>query len=410
MIKEQRILMSYKELDRLQVMKKLSAGGINQEEASIELGLSTRQIRRIFHKYTVEGAEGVTARYKSGNRGFDESFKEKVIFTLKLNYHDFGPTFAAEKLREQNNLIVNRETLRQWMIEEKLWTGKKRRKARIHQSRERRSRYGELIQIDGSHHAWFEGRGSKCCLLVFIDDATGKLMELRFEESETTRGYFECVNNYIRNYGLPLAFYSDKDSVFTVNAPGKIDGLKGETQFARAMREVKIEIILAHSPQAKGRVERANGTLQDRLVKEMRLRNICNIKEGNEYLPEFIKEYNKKFSIVAASKDDAHRKIGEDELLRLEEILSIRDSRRLSKNLEFSYKNVIYQVKRKGTGYSFRHSKVDIFELADGRILVKKGSEYLNYETINKGVNALKLADSKEINSIMDKLVKKEAA
>jgi hypothetical protein len=326
---------------------------------------------------------------------------------VKEKYADFGPTLAAEKLEVSEKLKIHRASLRGLMMKEGLWEGKRRKEARVHQSRERRGMIGELVQIDGSHHDWFEGRRGKCCLLVFIDDATSRLMELRFEESETTIGYMKCVKNYIIKHGVPLAFYSDKDSVFTVNKPCKIDGLKGDTQFGRAMKELKIALILAHSPQAKGRVERANGTLQDRLVKELRLRGINTLEEANKYLAEFMVEYNSKFGVKAALEGDAHREA--DKVERLEEILSIRETRKLSKNLEFSYYNKIYQVKREGTGYTFRHAVVDIYELLDGSIIVKKGSERLKYEVLGAGGAGTEIANGKELNRIVDNIAKEVA-
>jgi transposase len=408
--KKKRMAMSEEELDRLHIMKQLHSKLIKQADASDSLGLSIRQIKRLYRNYKRTGAEGLISNHRGGNRAISEDIKQHIITTVKDKYHDFGPYFASEKLLENNGLKINRETLRQWMIEENLWSGKKRRKARIHQSRERRHRYGELIQIDGSHHDWFEGRSPKCCLLVFIDDATSKLMEMRFEKSETTMGYFHCVDSYIRKHGLPVALYSDKDSVFTVNTPTKIDGVSTESQFGRAMRELKIETILAYSPQAKGRVERANGTLQDRLVKEMRLGNISDIDTANEYLPEFIKLYNEKFSVEAQNSSDAHREFTDDKFSKLSEALSIKSQRTLSKNLEFSFKNQIFQIKRLCSGYSFRNSKVDIFETLDGRILVKRGNEYLNYSLIGKNLYSTKIADSKEINHVMDEILVEAAA
>jgi hypothetical protein len=235
-------------------------------------------------------------------------------------------------------------------------------------------------------------------------------MVLRFEEQETTNGYFRCSYEYISKHGFPLSWYSDKDSVFTVNMPDKVSGLNRETQFSRAMKELKIEIILAHSPQAKGRVERANGTLQDRLVKELRLRNISNIEEANKYLPEFAKEYNKKFAKQPLSEVDSHRKWEEVSDMKLAEVLSIKHTRTLTKNLEFSYNSKIYQIQRRCSGYSFRYSKVDILEKMDGSIVVKRGNEYLNYKVIAKDLCAIKMADSKEINYMVDRIVEARAA
>jgi len=245
------------------------------------------------------------------------------------------------------------------MIKENVWQFKKRKKASIHQMRERRSCEGELVQIDGSPHDWFEGRREECCLLVYVDDATGKIKNLRFEEGETCAGYFKTTLEYINQFGLPLAWYTDKDSIFKNNTPEKAQA--GETQFARAMRNLGIKIFCANSPQAKGRGERMNGILQDRLVKELRLRNISNLETANMYLPEFIDDYNSRFAVVPKSPVDAHRSVVHNES-ELTLILSFQYERVLSKNLELSFKNVIYQIQTVGQGYGLRYAKVAVCE------------------------------------------------
>lgn len=300
--------MNCKEIERAGIMKRVMDKEITQQDASLQLNITIRQVKRLSKRFRDEGEAGlVSKRIGKGNRKFKESVKQNALDLIKLHYFDFKPTFASEKLEERHGIKINRETLRGWMQKEGIWKGRKRSKARIHQSRERRSCVGELIQIDGSHHDWFEGRASKCCLLVFIDDATSRLMHLRFEPSETTIGYFAGIESYVLTHGCPVAFYSDKDSVFVVNHPDKIDGLKGQTQFQRAMQELGIHMISAHSPQAKGRVERANGTLQDRLIKEMRLLGISDIETANAYLSEFIEIHNKKFAEEPFSMVDAHK-------------------------------------------------------------------------------------------------------
>jgi len=205
-----------------------------------------------------------------------------------------------------HELTLSVETVRKLMVEEGLWKPKAAKKPVIHQMRERRARYGELIQIDGSPHDWFEGRAAKCTLLVMIDDATSRLMQLRFAPAETTFSYFAAVRGYIGEHGKPLAFYSDKYSVFRVNAKEAETG-SGVTQFGRAMEELAVGLICAHSPQAKGRVERVNQTLQDRMVKEMRLQGVSGIEEGNLFVPKYIEEFNKRFGVEARSDENAHR-------------------------------------------------------------------------------------------------------
>jgi hypothetical protein len=348
-------------------------------------------------------------KWKGCGRAYTESDKQGVISILSTKqYKGFKPTFASEKLRERSDTkSVNRETLRQWMMSAGLWSGKKRNKLVTHQSRARRSRAGELVQIDGSHHDWFEGRAPKCCLLVFIDDATSSLMHLRFESAETTMGYFRCVKAYILKHGRPAALYSDRYGVFTVNVPDKVSGLYGTTQFQRAMKELKIEMILANSPQAKGRVERANQTLQDRLIKEMRLLDISSMEEANAWLPEYIEVYNDKFAHEALDATDGHRALDISHE-RLDATLSIQETRRLSKNLEVQYKTVTYQVQRPGTGYGLRHAQVAVCERMDGTITIHKGEEVLKYETIGKSLHKAEVADRKEVDALLDsKLIKR---
>ncbi len=244
------------------------------------------------------------------------------------------------------------------MIEWEYWKPKRHKKVKIHQSRDRRECFGELIQIDGSPHDWFEGRASKCCLLVFIDDATSQIVGLRFEPSETTAEYFRLARECIERNGLPLVFYSDKYGVFRVNIPDAQGDC--ETQFGRACKNLGIELICANSPQAKGRVERANNTLlQDRLVKEMRLAGVNDMEAGNSFLPTFMKNHNRRFAVMPRSDVNAHRQtLPSSEALDL--IFSYQDERTLSKNLELSYNNVIYQIKTATTGYRLRGANVKI--------------------------------------------------
>ena len=315
MATEEFITMSQQEVLRLQIMEKLKDRTLSQSEASKILKISCRQVKRLVRTYRQQGAKGLASkkRDKPSNNRLREEVKQNILALIKDKYADFGPTFLGEKLLENHDIAISKETLRQLMIAENLWQTKRRKKAKIHQMRERRSCFGELIQIDGSPHDWFEDRGDKCCLIVFIDDATSRIVSLRFEETETTAGYFRAAKTYIAQYGLPMAFYSDKHGIFRVNMPD----CDSETQFGRAARELGIEIICAHSPQAKGRVERSNQTLQDRLVKEMRLLGISDIEAANAYLPEFWQKHNSKFAVEPKSNTDAHVKLIGDENLDL---------------------------------------------------------------------------------------------
>ena len=240
---------------------------------------------------------------------------------------------AREKLVEVHGLRLSTETLRRWMIADGLWRAKERREIRVHQSRPRRECFGDLIQIDGSPHDWFEGRGPGCTLIVYMDDATSRLVACRFAAAETAEAYMEATRAHFVAHGRPVAYYSDRYGVFRVNKKGKEDEL---TQFSRALKTLDIAALHAHSPQAKGRVERANRTLQDRLVKEMRLRGIGDLAAGNAYLPEFMADFNRRFAVAPRNPEDAHRKVLHD-AAELELIFCEHHSRKLTKNLTIRF-------------------------------------------------------------------------
>jgi hypothetical protein len=402
------ILLSEKEMDRLCVLRQVKDRQLTQEEAGQRLKLTSRQIRRLLKQVEHGGSQGIKRRKVGGNRTFPDDFKVSVMEVVKTTYADFGPTFAAEKLLERQGLGVNRETLRQWMIEAGLWKGRSRKAARIHQSRERRPRFGELVQIDGSHHDWFEGRGPACCLLVFIDDATSKILSMIFEPSETTVGYLRCLEDHLQTYGRPLAYYSDKHTIFKTTRKDCVDGRLADTQVHRALRELQIELICAHSSQAKGRVERANLTLQDRLIKEMRLRQISSIEEGNAYLNTFLEQHNKRFAVEAQNAADAHRPLyHKPEALK--RILSVQSTRIVTKNLEFSYNCNLFQIQRPGGGYHLRNAAVTICEYTDGTIGVFYKSETLQYKIKPQLVKQPPTLDTKEINPFINQLVSRVA-
>ncbi len=402
------ILLNEKEMDRLCVLRQVKDRQLTQEEAGQRLKLTSRQIRRLLKQVEHSGSQGIKRCKVGGNRTFPDDFKIQVMDVVKTTYADFGPTFAAEKLLERQELRVNRETLRQWMIEAGLWKGRPRKAARIHQSRERRPRFGELVQIDGSHHDWFEGRGPACCLLVFIDDATSKILSMAFEPSETTMGYFRCLKNHLKTYGRPLAYYSDKHSIFKTTRQDCVDGRLADTQVHRALRELQIELICAHSSQAKGRVERANLTLQDRLIKEMRLRQISNIDEGNAYLNSFLSQHNKRFAVQAKNASDAHRPLYH-ESESLKRILSIQSIRKVTKNLEFSHNCNLYQIQRPGGGYHLRNAAVTVCEYTDETIGVFYKSESLHYIVKPQVAKQPTTIDTKEINPFVNQLVARVA-
>lgn len=361
--------MSQPELSRLEVIQRVKRKTLRQRQAAELLSVSVRQVKRLCKAYQAGGAAALISRQRGrpSNNRLAEKTTKKARQLLRTRYHDFGPTLATEKLAIEG-VSLSVETVRRLLMAEGLWQPRRARRAVIHPLRERRARLGELVQIDGSPHDWFEGRAEKCTLLVFVDDATSRLMHLQFVEAETTFNYFAGVRSYITRFGKPLAFYSDKFSVFRVNIPNALSGT-GLTQFGRGMKELEIELICAHSPQAKGRVERANQTLQDRLTKELRLRGISSIKEANAYLPEFIEEYNARFAVAPRSPESAHRSLQKGE--HLDRVLTLCERRTLSKNLTLSYNNVIYQIQTKRAAYTMRNAHVEVRETSSGEVTIE---------------------------------------
>lgn len=371
--------MSLKEADRLGVMRQIDGKNLTLVKACEELGVCLRQIKRIRKRYLEEGVQGLLSKHRgkiSPNR-IDHKFKREVLdILLREEYADFGPTLMKEKLRERHGIYLSDETLRKWMIEDGLWKARKRKERKIHQRRVRRSRFGELLQGDGSRHAWFEGRGDECTLVVFVDDATSRLTAARFVEAETTEAYQDILKAHLEKYGRPKGLYVDKHAIFRTSRENSCMQER-ETHFGRVLRELDIELICANSPQAKGRVERANGTLQDRLIKEMRLRGISMIEEGNRYLPEFLEWYNDKFGREPREAEDGHRSLraGDD----LERIFARRSRRKLSKALSFQYEGVFYQI-RPLEPNRFRMTHVNILERPGKPILVESGGKEHPYE------------------------------
>lgn len=400
--------MSHTEIDRLEVVQKVVARQITQVEASSLLGISYRQVKRIVKQYRTHGAKGLVSkqRGKPSNNRLDTSIKQKALMLIRDNYHDFAPTLAHEKLSECHAICCSVETLRKWMIKDHLWQVKTKRRACIHQPRARRAQFGELIQIDGSPHDWFEGRSNKCNLTVFIDDATGKLMALHFTPSETTQGYMEALSSYLTKYGRPVALYSDKHGIFRVNIKNCETHL---TQFARALKTLDIELIHAHTPQAKGRVERVNKTLQDRLVKELRLQGISDIDSANRYLPAFIEDYNKRFAKPAKSAVNAHRKVRHDET-QIKQILALHSKRTLSKNLTCQYNNVQYQIQTKTTGYRLRHAAITVVESFDGSVTLLHKGKPLDYCTFDLDEKPAQITDEKGIDLVVEQAIARQRA
>ena len=361
------VYMTQKELDRVKVLMKVSEKKLKQTQAAIELNLSLRQVQRLCKLYKTQGIAAIASKKggKASNRKLPESIRVQVSDVIVgALYVGFGPTLMSEKLEELHGIKISRESVRQLMIENETWSVVKEKRPVIHQQRQRRARSGELVQIDSSPHAWFEDRGERCNLLVFIDDATGRTYG-KFFESETTAGYMQMMFEYIKLYGKPLVLYSDKHAIFRINS-GDSTRKDNFTQFGRALKELDIGLIYANSPQAKGRVERANQTLQDRLIKEMRLAGISTMEEANKFLDSFWDKYNKRFSVLPRCSEDAHRKIGTE--VDLSKILCMKQERTVSKNLEFQFENEIYQIMLEKPCKSLIRAKITAIRRLDGSL------------------------------------------
>jgi transposase len=389
--------MSTKEINRLEVMQRLSKKQMSQKEAGQILALSTRQIKRLLKAYRTQGATGLVSkqRGRASNNRLSETIRQKALAVLKTKYRGFGPTLAHEKLTEKEKLKLSKESVRKLMSAEKLWQARKAKKVVVHQLRERRACFGELVQIDGSPHDWFEGRAPTCVLLVFIDDATGKLLQLQFVDCESFLNYAQAAEGYFRQYGKPVAFYSDKHGIFRVNqaSTGTSPAI---TQFGRAMQELDIQIICANTPQAKGRVERVIQTLQDRLPKEMRLRGIASRTAGNAYLPEFRQDFNLRFGEEPRSTIDAHRSLTPKE--NLAHILTWQETRSLSKNLTLQFQNTVYQIQTDRPTYALRNAQVSVCVNANDEISIWYKHQRLAYSLYQPQTKQAQVVLAKDLN------------
>ncbi len=376
------LLVAKRDLVIARTLQRLIDGRLTTDLAARELGKSMRQTRRLRRRYEHAGVAGLRSRHfgrRAANR-LDEDLRARVIDIVRALYPDFGPTLANEKLRAEQDLVLSTESVRQLMIGAGLWRNRKRRNT-VHQPRERRPYYGELAQIDGSPHDWFEERAPRCTLLVAIDDATSTYLHLLFVKSETTDAYFTFVSEYLQLHGKPLGFYSDKHAIFR-NHLRASKSLDLTTQFARAMEELEIELICANTPQAKGRVERANATLQDRLVKELRLRGIDSIEEANAFLAEYRLELNRRFRKAPRLSGDAHRAIAPHE--DLASILTHIEERVLSKALTFQFGADLYRIVGEHAGKPGQRVRV---QRINGGIAVQHAGKPLDHEFVGTPKN-----------------------
>ena len=395
------VAMSLSEVERVSVMEALAAGRLRQREAAERLGLGVRQVRRLLCAYRSDGPPGLVSRRRGrpSNRRLPEAVRESALALVRERYADFGPTLAAETLAERHALTVSRETLRRWMVDDGLWRAKAARPVRVHQRRERRPRLGELVQVDGSPHDWFEGRAPRATLILFVDDATSRLMAGGFFEAETTDAYLTVMRDYLRRHGRPRAVYSDRHGIFQVNRPG---AEHRQTQFGRAMATLGIDSIRAQSAQAKGRVERANATLQDRLVKAMRLDAVSGLEAANAYLPGHLERHNERFAVEPAEPVDEHRPVAVS-ATALSRILSRQTTHRLSRNLTFRQDGVEYQLTHcRGQGRRLRNKTVVLCRHTDGRATVLVDDRPHRFRRFTEGRRAPALADDKTLNARVD--------
>ena len=403
------LIMSKKELTRLEVMQRLDEKRLKQREAARQLGISVRHVKRLLCNYRKAGAAGLVSRHRGrhANNRLDDKVRTQVVQLIRKRYTDFGPTLAHEKLTEVHALQLSVESVRQFMIAAELWKPRRAKRARVHQMRPRRACLGELVQIDGSPYDWFEGRAPACSLLVFIDDSTGRLLELYFTPQESFFSYCAALRRYFARHGKPLALYSDKHGIFRVNAKNAVSGT-GLTQFGRAMQELDIQSVCANTPQAKGRVERVNQTLQDRLVKEMRLQGISSLQAGNEFTPHFMADFDQRFAVVPADPRDLHRPLrpGDD----LERIFTRQETRTLSKNLTLQYQKIVYQIQTTRPAYALRNALVTVYEQPNDEIAIRYKGRVLEHSVFHKQQRQAEVVSSKSLeHPVQPRLLRKSS-
>jgi transposase len=400
-------LVSMKEALRLTVMDEFLAGQLTQAQAATKLGLSVRQVKRLNRRIREQGAEGLLSKRRGvpSNRKVADAERERVLDLVRTHYADFGPELAREYLAREHGFGQCTETLRGWMTRAGLWRPKPRRTKRIHSPRQRRACQGELVQIDASHHDWFEARAPKCCLIAYIDDATGEVKGARFEPSETTEGYLGVLRVYVSTHGAPLALYSDRHSIFT-----KHDEEDAKpTQFERAALQLGIEVICAHSPQAKGRVERLFQTLQDRMCKAMRLARVQGLQAANAWLPGYIRHHNQRFAVAPREQANMHRR-WHGSAAQLAGICALHHQRQLSAQLACRFEGQILQLDEGQADAPKASALVDIAQYADGTVTLSYRGHALRHRryACQDHVSGAKRHDSKTVNTRVDAVRQKE--
>jgi hypothetical protein len=385
---EERVTMTTRDLDRLKVIHQVLQHKLTWSQAAAQLALSMRQIGRLCARVRTEGHQGIRHRLRGrpSNHRLQTGVLERALALVKRHYPDFGPTFASEKLRERHRLVLSTWTLRQGMIRAGLW--KPRRQRPRHRTwRPRRACRGELVQLDGSDHAWFEARGRRCVLLSYVDDATSHVLYGEFVGVEDTVTLLRTTKTYLERYGRPVAFYVDKDAVYRVNRQATIEEQLQDTgpltQFTRAMRELGIEVISAHSPEAKGRVERSFGTHQDRLVKELRLAGLSTLAEANRFLrTRYLPAHNRHFAVQAANPTDAHRPLLPTHDLAA--ILSLQTTRTVERDFTVRCQNRFFQLLPEQPVRLRPGETVLIEQRLDGSTHLRAKGRYLAFQAIPK--------------------------
>ena len=373
------IAMSQENLKRLHVIRKAIDRIITQQEAAEIIGVGLRQAQRIARRIRIEGDKGIVHRLRGlpSNRSISDKIKDKALKLFKDKYPDFGPTLASEKLFEKDKIKINDETLRLWLIERSI-PYRKRKKRPHRQWRERKECYGQMIQMDGSHHDWFEGRGEQCVLMGYIDDATGRPFA-RFYPYEGTLPAMDSFKRYIKKNGIPLSVYLDKHTTYKSTGKPSIEeelnNIAPLSQFERALKELDVEVIHANSPQAKGRIERIFNTLQDRLVKELRLGKINSIEAANAFLGQYLVGYSRRFCAQPAKEGDLHRPLTKG--MDLDRILCIKTERTLRNDFTIVHNGRLHQILD-----NIRAEKVMIEERIDSSMIIKYKDVVLKFKEI----------------------------
>jgi len=374
------ISMTEKELSRINIIQNLIDGNINGTDATKQIGISIRQVKRLKSVVIQSGPKGLTysSRGKIGNRKLGSKIIAKAKKYLKEKYYDFGPTFASEKLDENHDIRINKETIRQIMTGMGLWKPKHRKQPKHkHFWRARKDNFGEMQQFDGSYHNWFGEEES--CLLLSVDDATGKITHAKFDINESVVAVFRFWTEYFEKNGLPISIYLDKFSTYKVNHKNAVDNKDMITQFQRASNQAGFKLIFANSPQAKGRVERMNKTLQDRLVKELRLSNVSTIEEANEFLKEYIFKFNTKFSVVPNRRANLHKPLDKIIRARLPQIFSVQKNRIVCNDYTIRFEKQYFQLKQEQPTTVYKKDTVIVERHLNGEVKINLKEHYLNY-------------------------------